>query len=85
MFGLSAPLALGNVVEQLARVQPYLVGNVHHQVVALVPVAVLKRGDAGGQSLASRQAAAGRGGAGPLTYLLMLSLSSTLRFLGSWL
>lgn len=39
---MSAAFRLGNVVEQLAQVQPYLVGNIHHQVVAFVSVAVLK-------------------------------------------
>lgn len=29
-------------MEQLAQVQSYLVGNIHHQVVAFVAVAVLK-------------------------------------------
>lgn len=53
VFRLSAAVALGNVVEQLAQVQAYLVGHVHHQVVAFVSVAVLK-GSSGGVSVDGR-------------------------------
>lgn len=41
--GLCLGSLLGNVADRPARVQSYLVGDIHHQVITFVSVAVLKR------------------------------------------